>query len=1348
MGAAFPDLSGDGQVTRKDILMGRGVQGLAMGGPPMMDPNMMPPAGPPMAPPPMGPPPMAPPQMGPEQALAGAEAQGQEMGMMAAEGVMQNIDGAQDYQSLIDGIRGNEQPLEARYAELGSIVGEQDAMQTPESVLALTQPAIMMTEEGAVNSGIGELMQGIAGDTSMEGQMGEGVGGLMMAQAPEPAMNAPMMEAGNTPPVNFRQGGPVEVQRLQAGGPPSAIERAKELQPAYQAYLSGGYDAQARAADLEEQRNMSQAQMLFDIAQAGLQFAGNTQGGSIAERLANSAAATQLPQRIGERAAGMLSAKQAQTAEKRQLDMAARQAALQGAETEAGYENQLALQRLKNSDVGTVKKEFKTLYELSPDGKSIISQVEFNIANERERKDYNALTQGVDRTGQPLPEGTNKFVGGDVAEQMLESLTNKQKAALEETSAERTGVILSAPATVNGITYSTDQVGYFSNTQLGSKALSGKYNKLSDTKNAETMTFTGPTGDQKTIYLGNDPKKRIEALTKLGYVSADAPPSLQAQTAAQKSVIAFKAGFARRAAFALAAKQNELQQIRLDAGGVETQQLINARREVAELKLEADAELAKYLQEDKQVFTSLRDGTLQENAVALAETKSNLQAEIVRLETGINAENREKNNEQVAKLKRKTTELELGIKLNNALQVGGAKNMHEIDMLGRGLEKDKALADYDYILDKQMETFKNDNNKAGMRLTAQLRDESTRVAKAIDLSNSLEMSGVKQLNDIEKMTFGDEQQRAFLAYRMVEENSYAIKTEGRAEKIVKRAEKRAELYQIGTEKRKVLDQIAAEGRIEIRLVDAENRANDRTLDAEQRQLSRTLAVEIREELKTKRAERRGVNMNIAEEKRLLHTTINAEGRASDIEQTTWERDRAAQLADIDGRVMETIRAEERDTRRTLNQEQRDEIYWRQRYEIERDDALDDARTALGREIAADERARIEERFIDNRELGQEIQRELRALENRDNMEIRVLNGEIVMFDKTKPNQPAQVMFGEKTPPKKNLKIAMLPNKDGVLVKSVVDMNGPRGDQVMKQITAYNRGSFTGPPASLTNLGTESSKVQGFFDRDTGRVLTSYDGKTFINDEGRPENIPSGVIPVSEQNAYTVAKSERLSADAQAQLAAIDERLIQGMVGPNGMPLKAKDVRLIRNAFVSARNGTGLWSGAASLINNVIGGLIADEEFSEFFKDFEEGRQFVKALGILGRSALAVNPRFAVAELTLLQELFPDNSFTNLLANPTTEANKLLTIKDLVDRQEVRILEAFAEGDLEKGMVSELKGKLFEIKRLQSMLGPIEYDAARAKNNLGPANNALGDVSNAVDAAVQAQIAAAQQNKED
>ena len=272
-------------------------QRMNLGGQPMMDP-----AGPPMAPP----------QMGPEQALAGAEAQGQEMGMLAAEGVMQNIDGAQDYQSLIDGIRGNQQPLEARYAELGSIVGEQDARQTPESVLALTQPAIMMTEEGAVNSGIGELMQGIAGDTSMEGQMGEGVGGLMMAQADES-----MMEVGNTPPVNFRQGGPVEVRgyfdgtEVKADGgntltaipqPLTVQQPAAEVPLELKPYLKRATAARQgilgtpaeRAAQLERARNQAQSDAMFNLARFGLAFAGETEGGSIAERLANAASRSQV----------------------------------------------------------------------------------------------------------------------------------------------------------------------------------------------------------------------------------------------------------------------------------------------------------------------------------------------------------------------------------------------------------------------------------------------------------------------------------------------------------------------------------------------------------------------------------------------------------------------------------------------------------------------------------------------------------------------------------------------------------------------------------------------------------------------------------------------------------------------------------------------------------------------------------------------------------------------------------------------------------------------------------------------------------------------------------------------
>lgn len=297
-----------------------------MGGPAQPMPQDM------MPPPPA--PAMMPPQ-GAEQQVAGAEMMGQQVGAQMADDMMMKLDGAEDYQTLIDGIRGNNLPLEARYEELATLVGEQDAMATPESVLALTQPTIMMTEQGAMDSGIGELMQGLSGSVDMEGPMEEGVGSLMMAGA------------GNTPPVNFRNGGPVEVRRFAEGGESRILTQAERDVADYEKYFAGGFDQQARAAALEEQNKMAKAQMLFDIAGTALNFAGQTQGDSIAERLANAATQTQLTDKIGQRSAGMLSAKQAQQAEERQMRMAARQASLGQAQTDEASRQALLLAAAK-----------------------------------------------------------------------------------------------------------------------------------------------------------------------------------------------------------------------------------------------------------------------------------------------------------------------------------------------------------------------------------------------------------------------------------------------------------------------------------------------------------------------------------------------------------------------------------------------------------------------------------------------------------------------------------------------------------------------------------------------------------------------------------------------------------------------------------------------------------------------------------------------------------------------------------------------------------------------------------------------------------------------------------------
>jgi hypothetical protein len=195
----FPDLSGDGKVTQKDILIGRGVIEKQEGG-----------------------------AVNPEQAIAqvemAAEAEGEQLGLDYLAKQMGGIDMAEDAEGLINALRGNEMPISARRTELAEYVGEEDAMRTPESVLAMVQPTIMMTEEGAMNSGIGELMQQLTSDVEMatEGgaptDMGQGVGALMMAGAPEQPVQ--QFAAGGAVQyfVNGTQNDPITGQSLAARG--------------------------------------------------------------------------------------------------------------------------------------------------------------------------------------------------------------------------------------------------------------------------------------------------------------------------------------------------------------------------------------------------------------------------------------------------------------------------------------------------------------------------------------------------------------------------------------------------------------------------------------------------------------------------------------------------------------------------------------------------------------------------------------------------------------------------------------------------------------------------------------------------------------------------------------------------------------------------------------------------------------------------------------------------------------------------------------------------------------------------------------------------------------------------
>lgn len=321
--AGFPDLSGDGKITQKDILMGRGVP-MQMGGEPMaaQQAAMMPP-GMPAASPAAGLP--VPQDMPMEQAAMDAMQQGIDPAVLEsmlaqASGSFGDLDAAaenEDYEQVINAIRGDQAPISERRDELASIVGEADAAQTPESVLTLVQPIMQIA---LVDQGIGSVAPD-AMATPVEGDM---AGGIMSTV--NMAEEQPMAGQGGPAPVNFNQGG--AVQYMQPGGVAMPNARQQELFEQQRALYRQLIDPAQQAADLEEQRNLSQAQMLFDIAQGGLMLA--TPGERNVSPISRFAEVfTPVLGNVGQRAAQLGEFEQAQKAEQRQLDLAA----LQGAQS-------------------------------------------------------------------------------------------------------------------------------------------------------------------------------------------------------------------------------------------------------------------------------------------------------------------------------------------------------------------------------------------------------------------------------------------------------------------------------------------------------------------------------------------------------------------------------------------------------------------------------------------------------------------------------------------------------------------------------------------------------------------------------------------------------------------------------------------------------------------------------------------------------------------------------------------------------------------------------------------------------------------------------------------------------
>ena len=90
---------------------------------------------------------------------------------------------AESFEEMMNLTRGDVATVEERRAELASIVGEEDAQQTPDSVLAMLQPIMLLNAAEETGAQGGETVdQGIGGLAEQEMQQpvqGDMAGGIM-----------------------------------------------------------------------------------------------------------------------------------------------------------------------------------------------------------------------------------------------------------------------------------------------------------------------------------------------------------------------------------------------------------------------------------------------------------------------------------------------------------------------------------------------------------------------------------------------------------------------------------------------------------------------------------------------------------------------------------------------------------------------------------------------------------------------------------------------------------------------------------------------------------------------------------------------------------------------------------------------------------------------------------------------------------------------------------------------------------------------------------------------------------------------------------------------------------------
>jgi len=313
-------------------------------------------------------------------------------------------------------------------------------------------------------------------------------------------------------------------------------------------------------------------------------------------------------------------------------------------------------------------------------------------------------------------------------------------------------------------------------------------------------------------------------------------------------------------------------------------------------------------------------------------------------------------------------------------------------------------------------------------------------------------------------------------------------------------------------------------------------------------------------------------------------------------------------------------------------------------------------------------------------------------------EIRSINNQLV--DITDPNNPT-VIFGEAARPTPKLITITL---DGV--PTTVDVNTKDGQELMDRANAANAAQ---PGSATFNTVSSPPPPRGFLI--DGKIRMSYDnGRTYIAD-GQAQAVPENAFEVSNTTSYDVYKNETAKAKAAAELRELQQARALMLTRPDGSTVSPEEAGIVTDAFVATVDATGPYAAFQAGVDQLIGGFVP--AFRELFQDTQANRQYIRALKILGSSALSVSPRLAVFDLARVERLFPDPDA--FFRNPESEANKLVVLKRVALNQKDRILTEQMSGISDPALKAQLNQKLYEIDRLLDMLGSVDIAGGAGVN---------------------------------